>query len=81
MLEAQKISKAKELHKQIDGHAPGLRGDDPEKYIQAGITTDLFLILLLWLLQIISIQISNMQNILRSFHDSLFYGTAGHTGT
>jgi len=35
-----KIAKAKALHKPIDGHAPGLRGDDLEKYIQAGITTD-----------------------------------------
>ena len=35
-----KIAKAKALHKPIDGHAPGLRGDDLEKYIRAGITTD-----------------------------------------
>jgi len=35
-----KIAIAKALHKQIDGHAPGLRGEDLKKYIQAGITTD-----------------------------------------
>jgi len=35
-----KIAKAKALHKRIDGHAPGLRGDDLTKYIKAGIETD-----------------------------------------
>ncbi len=35
-----KIAKAKALGKMIDGHAPGLRGEELEKYIQAGITTD-----------------------------------------
>jgi len=35
-----KIAKAKALHKPIDGHAPGLRGNGLEKYIRAGITTD-----------------------------------------
>ena len=35
-----KIAKAKALHKPVDGHAPGLRGDDLEKYINAGISTD-----------------------------------------
>jgi len=35
-----KIRIAKRLNKQIDGHAPGLRGEDLEKYIGAGITTD-----------------------------------------
>ena len=35
-----KIAKAKALHKRIDGHAPGLRGDDLTKYIAAGIETD-----------------------------------------
>ena len=27
-------------HKPVDGHAPGLRGDDLTKYINAGISTD-----------------------------------------
>lgn len=36
----EKIAIAKEFHKPIDGHAPGLRGEDPLRYIQAGITTD-----------------------------------------
>ena len=31
---------AKELGKPIDGHAPGVRGADAKKYIDAGITTD-----------------------------------------
>ena len=35
-----KIAKAKSLKKRIDGHAPGLRGDDLTKYIRAGIETD-----------------------------------------
>jgi len=35
-----KISKAKEMNKPIDGHAPGLKGEDLQKYINAGITTD-----------------------------------------
>jgi len=35
-----KIAKAKTLHKRIDGHAPGLMGDDLTKYIAAGIETD-----------------------------------------
>jgi len=35
-----KIAVAKKLNKPIDGHAPGLRGDDARKYIEAGITTD-----------------------------------------
>ncbi|AKF25252.1 adenine deaminase [Sulfurovum lithotrophicum] len=35
-----KIAKAKTLHKRIDGHAPGLRGDALTKYIEAGIETD-----------------------------------------
>ncbi|BAF71814.1 adenine deaminase [Sulfurovum sp. NBC37-1] len=35
-----KIAKAKALHKRIDGHAPGLRGDELTKYIEAGIETD-----------------------------------------
>ncbi len=35
-----KIAKAKALGKQVDGHSPGLRGEDLTKYINAGITTD-----------------------------------------
>lgn len=35
-----KILAAKKLGKPIDGHAPGLRGDDVVKYIAAGISTD-----------------------------------------
>ena len=36
----KKIAWAKHYNKPIDGHAPGLRGDDVSKYINAGITTD-----------------------------------------
>ncbi|CAA0197078.1 Adenine deaminase [Tenacibaculum maritimum] len=36
----KKIQYAKENNKPIDGHAPGLRGDDVTKYIAAGISTD-----------------------------------------
>jgi len=35
-----KINYAKEIGKPIDGHAPGLKGDDAQKYFAAGITTD-----------------------------------------
>ncbi len=35
-----KIRTAKKWNKPIDGHAPGLVGDDLVKYIKAGITTD-----------------------------------------
>ena len=35
-----KIKAAQELGKPVDGHAPGLRGDDLKRYINAGITTD-----------------------------------------
>ena len=35
-----KIGVAKKYSKPIDGHAPGLRGKDLEKYINAGISTD-----------------------------------------
>jgi len=35
-----KIAAAKKAGKPIDGHAPGLRGDDAKKYIAAGISTD-----------------------------------------
>jgi len=36
----KKIEWAKHFNKPVDGHAPGLRGADLEKYISAGITTD-----------------------------------------
>lgn len=35
-----KIAWAKHYNKPVDGHAPGLRGDDITKYINAGISTD-----------------------------------------
>lgn len=35
-----KIKVAKELNRPIDGHAPGLMGEDAHKYINAGISTD-----------------------------------------
>lgn len=36
----EKIIAAKNMHKPIDGHAPGLRGENLQKYISAGISTD-----------------------------------------
>ncbi|MGM5471106.1 adenine deaminase [Flavobacteriaceae bacterium LMO-SS05] len=36
----KKIAWAKQYNKPVDGHAPGLRGDDVTKYINAGISTD-----------------------------------------
>lgn len=36
----KKLEMAKTHHKAIDGHSPGLGGDDLKKYILAGITTD-----------------------------------------
>ena len=36
----KKIQHAKNNNKPIDGHAPGLKGDDVSKYIGAGISTD-----------------------------------------
>jgi adenine deaminase len=36
----KKIEWAKYFNKVIDGHAPGLRGEEVKKYISAGITTD-----------------------------------------
>jgi adenine deaminase len=36
----KKIQHSKNNNKPIDGHAPGLRGDDATKYIAAGISTD-----------------------------------------
>jgi adenine deaminase len=35
-----KIELAKAFNKPIDGHAPGLRGDDARRYVAAGMTTD-----------------------------------------
>jgi len=35
-----KLNAAKKHHKPIDGHAPGLKGSDAEKYAKAGISTD-----------------------------------------
>lgn len=35
-----KIQAAREMGLPIDGHAPGLRGEDAESYISAGISTD-----------------------------------------
>jgi adenine deaminase len=35
-----KIAVAHALGKPVDGHAPGLKGDDARRYIAAGITTD-----------------------------------------
>ncbi len=36
----KKIKYAHDLNKPVDGHAPGLRGEDAKKYIDAGISTD-----------------------------------------
>lgn len=36
----KKIEWAKHFNKPVDGHAPGLRGEDVKKYISAGISTD-----------------------------------------
>jgi len=36
----KKIDSARRLGKPVDGHAPGLRGEDAKKYIDAGISTD-----------------------------------------
>jgi len=36
----EKLKWANHFNKPIDGHAPGLRGDDLSKYISAGISTD-----------------------------------------
>lgn len=35
-----KIAVATELNRPVDGHAPGLMGEDAKKYIEAGISTD-----------------------------------------
>ncbi len=36
----KKLAAAKKYGKPVDGHAPGLRGTDAARYIEAGITTD-----------------------------------------
>ena len=36
----EKLAVAKKYNKPIDGHAPGVKGEDARKYIEAGITTD-----------------------------------------
>jgi adenine deaminase len=36
----QKIAAAHKVNKPVDGHAPGLRGEQAKKYIDAGISTD-----------------------------------------
>jgi len=36
----QKIKIAHDVGKVVDGHAPGLRGEDAKRYIEAGISTD-----------------------------------------
>ena len=36
----KKISAAHQARKPVDGHAPGLRGEEAKKYIAAGISTD-----------------------------------------
>ncbi|HQV06480.1 MAG TPA: adenine deaminase [Chitinophagaceae bacterium] len=36
----KKLAAAKRLGKPIDGHAPGLRGQEAKEYIEAGISTD-----------------------------------------
>lgn len=36
----QKIASAKKYNKPVDGHAPGLKGEQAKKYIDAGMSTD-----------------------------------------
>jgi adenine deaminase len=36
----KKINTAHKFEKPVDGHAPGLRGDDLKKYVERGISTD-----------------------------------------
>ena len=38
--EMDKLEIAKRYGKPADGHAPGVKGEDARKYIEAGITTD-----------------------------------------
>ncbi|MFZ4413482.1 MAG: adenine deaminase [Bacteroidales bacterium] len=36
----EKLAVARKYNKPVDGHAPGLKGEDAAKYVAAGITTD-----------------------------------------
>jgi adenine deaminase len=36
----KKIEAAHKINKPVDGHAPGLRGEQAKQYIEAGISTD-----------------------------------------
>ncbi|MCH7764876.1 MAG: adenine deaminase [Candidatus Marinimicrobia bacterium] len=38
--EVEKINLARKFRKKVDGHSPGLRCKDAEKYVKSGITTD-----------------------------------------
>ncbi len=38
--EMEKIAIANKHHKPVDGHAPGVKGEDARKYASAGVTTD-----------------------------------------
>ncbi len=38
--EMKKIEIARKYHKPVDGHAPGIKGEDAQKYASAGISTD-----------------------------------------
>jgi len=38
--EMAKIELARKYHKPVDGHAPGVKGEDARKYVQAGVSTD-----------------------------------------
>ncbi len=38
--EMKKIETAKKYNKPVDGHAPGVKGEDARKYAEAGVTTD-----------------------------------------
>ncbi len=38
--EMAKIEIANKYHKPVDGHAPGVKGEDARKYAEAGVTTD-----------------------------------------
>jgi len=38
--EMKKIEIANKYHKPVDGHAPGVKGEDARKYVSAGVSTD-----------------------------------------
>ena len=40
MIRLNRVGAAKARNKPVDGHAPGLRGDDAKRYFAAGISTD-----------------------------------------